>query len=132
MDGHDGSPARGLKSVLSIKRGSKDDSASFTNEQKTPLRESADATFGKFKSFISSADDGELSDGKRPSKLLPGLAKLKDRKRRKSQAKAESVEDLRERNGTPKTPNSLGLSPSCSTLDDEQNSLVTSDSEEEP
>ena len=132
MDVSDGSPARGLRSVLSIKRGSKDDSTPFTNEQRTPVRDSADAAIGKLKSFIGGTDDGELSDGRRSSSLIPGLAKLKDRKRRKSQIKAESNEDLRGRNGIPKTPNSLGLSPSCSTLNDEQNSLMTSDSEEEP
>jgi hypothetical protein len=132
MDPKDESSARGFKHVLTMKRGSRDDNSSIASDTKSPIRNSTDSVGSKIISRITNNDDEELSDGKKPKKLIPGLAKLKDRKRRKSQAKAkESLEELRGRNGIPKTPSSLNLSPSSTTLNDEHSSLLTSDSEED-
>ena len=105
MDGKDEPSGRGLKNILSKKkRGSRDD-ANSVFDSNSPTRD---------------------------SKLSLGLGKLKEKNRRKSQVKpGESLEDLRDRSGTPKSLNSLGVSPSASTLSDERSSLLTSDSDGE-
>lgn len=130
MDTKDESPVRGLKNILKKKRAGRDDGTSTLGSD-SPTR-STESIVGKTRFRTEPTDNSDIEDSK-ISKLIPGLGKLKDKKRRKSQPKAEgSIEELRGRSDTPKTPYSgLVVSPSASTLNDERSSLLTSDSEDE-
>ena len=120
MDVKDESPARGLKNILKKKRGSRDDAAPTLDSQ-SPTRDSVES-LGKV------AEEADTSGDSKISKLIPGHAKRREKRRQKSQANTGSVENLQD---TPKSSNSLGLSPSASTLNDERSSLLTSDSDGE-
>ena len=120
MDVKDESPARGLKNILKKKRGSRDDAAPTLDSQ-SPTRDSVES-LGKV------AEEADTSGDSKISKLIPGHAKRREKRRQKSQVNTGSVENLQ---GTPVSSNSLGLSPSASTLNDEHSSLLTSDSDGE-
>ena len=112
MDNKEESPVRGLKRILTKpKKNSRDDTSSSL-DLNSPSRGSSESV---------------------ASRLIPGHSKRQEKRRRKSQIKGNgSVEGLAS-NGvhTPKSANSLGISPSASTLNDEGSSLLTSDSDEE-
>ena len=133
MEAKDDSPARSLKSLLSKKkRGSRDDAVSaFDTNIHSPLRQSTESVVGKVGNRGDGLDDDGLGDSK-ISKFIPALGKRREKKRRKSRPQiGESAEDLGGTNGILKSSDSLGLSRSASTLNDERSSLLTSDSEDE-
>lgn len=127
MDTKDESPARGLKSMLSKSRRSRDESTILANDRGSPVRESGDSVLSKLKARMGSTEDDDLSENK-VAKLIPGLGKRKEKKRRKAQEVTGSLEELRGRSGKASTASSFGNSESLSTLDE---SLMTSESEEE-
>lgn len=131
MNVKDESPARGLKNILSKKKQSSREDAISILDSNSPSRESTDSAIAKARSRNDSTDNGDLNDG-RISKFIPGIGRRKEKRRRKSQLReGDSVEDFRDRDGAPKSSNSLGVSPSASTLNEEHSSLLTSDSDED-
>ena len=131
MEAKDDSPARGLKSILTKKkRGSRDEAVSVF-DRNSPLRQSTESVLSKFGARSDSLDDDNPGDSK-ISKFKSALGKRREKRRRKSRPQTEeSTEDLGGGNGIPKSSDSLGLSRSASTLNDEHNSLLTSESEDD-
>ena len=112
METKDESPVRNLKNILSKKKKPARKDTASTLGSNSPARESTDSV---------------------TDKLLPVLSKRKEKKRRKSQSKQDDSTDNLPANGaqTSKSTESLGVSPSASTLNDERSSLLTSDSDPE-
>lgn len=114
---------RGLKGMLAKSRRVRDDATG----EASPIREASDAVLSKIKSRIGSIDDDEPHDGKL-SKLL---TKRKERKRQKEM----DSDGYRGRPGERNTPTSatMGTSGSLGNLSgqEEESSLLTSESEEE-